>query len=247
MRELKNFVAVDWRAGKDKIFFFFKDSNTYSRFDIGDNRVPDGYPAPISHSNWHDFHVHAKNLRFGFTTTDIHVRANTFNFDQDYLWLFYVDRQIPMVCKYDQDNDKVVSIETVDNSMWSLLGYYFDDIIAGTWWTDSADSMAQFRFLMKNGQSLILDLNISPFNFDAYYEGHPTLKVVPINNTTWPGLEPYKDRIITAVQNDRAFVDSYYYIFLTNNEYITYNIMEDRVEYGPYKVSEKTWPGLLRD
>ena len=30
MPEAENFIAVDWRSGKDKCYFFFKDSNTYS-------------------------------------------------------------------------------------------------------------------------------------------------------------------------------------------------------------------------
>src|SRR5471030_1094217 len=105
MPKLKNVVAVDWRAKKDKIFFFFKDSNTYTKFVIDGNGVPDGYPAPIRFGNWHDFHMHAKNLRFGFTTTNFQ-REDRFGLDQDFLWLFYDDGGTPMVCTYYQDEDR---------------------------------------------------------------------------------------------------------------------------------------------
>ncbi|MEO6677760.1 MAG: hypothetical protein ABIO21_10315 [Pseudomonas sp.] len=232
---LKNFVAVDWRSGPDRCYFFFKDNAAYTRFDFGDNKVPEGYPAAVSCNNWHDFHRHVKGLRFGFTTTGIRpTRAGMSGIDSDILWLFYIDDDMPMVCKYDQDTDKVHSVGCLEDSPWYLLRPYFNRIVAGTWWQNNRDAQL-FRFLMSDGTYLSLDLLTN------------RLTAASITATTWPGLENYKHRIITAVQNDRTFADSYYYIFLTHNEYITYNIMEDRVEYGPYKVSEKTWPGLLRD
>ncbi|WP_213940810.1 hypothetical protein [Pseudomonas sp. dw_612] len=244
MPTLKNFVAVDWRAGKDKIYFFFKDHNTYSRFDIGDNRVPDGYPADVSFGDWHDFHIHAKNIRFGFTTTHFQ-EEDMLNYDQDFLWLFYYDdSRTPMVCKYYQDDDKVIGISRVADTIWKPLLDYFDDITAGTWWHSPAPRKLSFRFLMKDGNSLFLNWNLphGPRSIDDW--AHEIL-LQPITEETWPGLAPYKDRVITAAQNDRTLADSYYYIFLTNNEYITYNIQKNKVEYGPYQINETTWPGLL--
>jgi hypothetical protein len=228
----RKFVAVDWRAGKDKCFFFFKDTNTYSRFDLGDNRVPEGYPKPIKHNNWHDFHVHAKNLKFGF--------ADTSAYDQDVLWLFYYDASTPMACKYDQDADKVISNKLVKYTIWEKILPYFDNIIAGTRWGQTYNERPfLFRFIMNNGHSLYIDQSMGQPNNDPFFD------VEPINDSTWPGLKPYKNRIITAVQNDRSLADSYLYIFLTNNEYITYNIPQNKVEYGPYNVSDVTWPGLV--
>ena len=49
---LENVVAVDWRSGKDQIYFFFKDTNTYSRFDIANDKVADGYPKPVNENTW---------------------------------------------------------------------------------------------------------------------------------------------------------------------------------------------------
>jgi hypothetical protein len=48
MSTLKNLVAVDWRAGKDQIYFFFKDTNTYSRFDLASDKVAEGYPRDVT-------------------------------------------------------------------------------------------------------------------------------------------------------------------------------------------------------
>jgi hypothetical protein len=244
MSKLKNVVAVDWRAEKDKIFFFFKDSNTYTKFVIDGNGVPDGYPAPIRFGNWHDFHMHAKNLRFGFTTTNFQ-REDRFDLDQDFLWLFYDDGGTPMVCTYYQDEDKVIGNSPIADSIWHMILPYFDRIVAGTWWQNSTPPHLSFRFLMNDGNSLFLKWYPPSTKSDGDWTHKVTLQ--PITNKTWPGLEPYKDRIITAAQNDRTFADSYYYIFLTGNEYITYNIQQNKVEYGPYKVSDSTWPGLLRD
>lgn len=240
MPALKNFVAVDWRAGKDAIHFFFKDINKYSRFDIDTNRVPEGYPSNISHGNWGDFHAHAKNLRFGFTTTG-HQSA-TFgsvefgDLDLDISWLFYYEGDTPMVCRYDQDQDKVSSMDPVSYSKWHQLLPYFDRIVAGTWWQAPGYDYL-FRFLMNDGTFLDLYLNRTSKNIQHR----------AITNDSLPGLERYKNRIIAAVQNDAPLRDNIYYIFLTNNEYIRYNIRTDRAETGPRPVNDHFWPGLLRD
>lgn len=238
MPTLENFVAVDWRAGKDRIYFFFKDINKYSRFDLSDNKVAEGYPEDIKASNWGDFHSHAKNLRFGFTTTGhsstISGPARIGELDLDILWLFYYEGDTPMVCRYDQDQDKVSSVQHVQDSKWHQLLPYFDRIVAGIWW-QTLHHHRSFRFLMNDGNFLSLDFQKKEFTHEA------------ITNSSWPGLQHYRNRIITGAQNDRTFADSYYYIFLTNNEYIRYNIQENRALSGPITVDDVSWPGLLRD
>ncbi|MBV6825516.1 hypothetical protein [Pseudomonas sp. PD9R] len=233
MPALKNVVAVDWRSGKDRCYFFFKDSNTYSRFDIGANRVADGHPVEVKESNWGRFHTHVKNLRFGFATTGI-APDTVGAIDDDVLWLFYYDKGVPMVCKFDQDLDEVRGLYPVSKTLWAPLLPYFNRIVAGTWWQLVGHSQA-FRFLMNDGHSVAFD----------YKRKHILLEKIDANS--WPGLSHYKDRIITAVQNDRTFADSYYYIFLTNNQYIRYNIQRNRAESGPINVDEESWPGLLDD
>jgi hypothetical protein len=235
MPTLENFVAVDWRAGPDRCYFFFKDINKYSRFDIGSNQVPDGYPEDIKASNWDNFHPHANNLRFGFSTTGFKPTSPDIDgVDSDILWLFYYDDDRPMVCRYDQDTDKVASMDRIEDSPWHQLLPYFNRIVAGTWW-QLPGRVRLFRFLMNDGNSITLDLIRKKLTLEA------------ITDKSWPGLQPYKNRIITAVQNDRTFADSYYYIFLTHNEYIRYNIQENRALSGPITVNDVSWPGLLRD
>lgn len=244
MPALKNFVAVDWRAGKDKIHFFFKDVNQYSRFDLAVGAVEPGYPKGINASNWHDFHAHAKDLRFGFTTTGFHSRIDGsrdgYSGNLDVLWLFYHVDGTPTVCRYDQDLEKVISVQRVQDSKWHPLLPYFDRIIAGTWWYPTHHP-AEFRFLLNDGTALSLELI-----FEGLYK-FPKIKHFAITDQHYPGLERYKNRIIGAVQNDQPSFNRYYYIFLTNNECVRYNIDDQRTETGPIKIDDGTWPGLLRD
>ncbi|MGB8922007.1 MAG: hypothetical protein WCC61_10920 [Pseudomonas sp.] len=230
MSRLGNVVMVDWRSGKDQIYFFFKDYNIYSRFSIPDNEVPRNYPREVS-GNWSNFH-NAYDLRFGFTTTGF----DTEEFDGDILWLFHYheDRFTPCVSKYDQDNDHCISTVPVSESRWKQLTPYFDRIVAGTWWQTIPGRAHLFRFLLDNGKALKLDF------------GYETLIEEPIDDETWPGLAKYQDRIMTAAQNDRTFADSYWYLFLNKDEYIRYNIQENRVVSEPIKIDNESWPGLLR-
>lgn len=230
MPTLKNVVAVDWRAGEDKIYFFFKDTNQYSRFDIAENKVDEGYPVDITSSNWGSFHAHVKNLRFGFTSNAL----GGYPGGDDILWLFYEAGDTPMVCKYDQDLDKVTGHYRLENSIWYSLLPYFYRIVAGTWW-DTSPFPSVFRFLTNDGHYIICNQRTKKTTY------------LPITPNSWPGLDRYKHRIITAAQNDGPLFDTYYYIFLTNNEYIRYNLKDNRAEAGPKKVDDTSWPGLLGD
>lgn len=231
MPTLNNVVAVDWRAGADKIFFFFKDTNQYSRFDIAENKVEEGYPTDITSSNWGSFHAHVEHLRFGFTSSAL---GGTRGEGDDILWLFYYAGDTPMVCKYDQDLDKVTGNYRLENSPWHSLLPYFDRIVAGTWW-ETFGLKSVFKFLTNDGYYITYNYETKKITYD------------PITPSSWPGLDRYKHRIITAVQNDAPLIDTYYYIFLTNNEYIRYNQKDNRAETGPKKVDDDSWPGLLRD
>ncbi|CRL51410.1 MULTISPECIES: hypothetical protein [Pseudomonas] len=257
MPTLEQCIAVDWRAGKDRIYFFFKDTDTYARFNIGDQEVPAGYPSPVSGS-WGTFDNHVKNLRFGFATTGLTLDKPMDTSDLDILWLFYYDGDTPMVCAYNQDTDSVLQTSTVRSSKWRLLLPYFDRIVAGTWWQVNRSSL--FRFIMNDGNSLYLDWDEVPraplrdYADDKYDDNlfNPvetpiqTIRLEPITESTWPGLALYKDRIITAAQNDRTFADNALYVFLTGNQYLIYNIPQNRLVSGPHAVDNQSWPGLLR-
>lgn len=229
MPKLKNFVAIDWRSGSDRIYFFFKDSDTYSRFDLGDNKVSANYPGSVG-ASWDSFGPHAKDLRFGLTTTSFGWNTSS---DEDIAWLFFYQGTIPMVCKYNQDKDKVDAFYKVADSIWKPILPYFDKIIAGTWFQLTGHPFL-FRFILNDGHYL-------SFNYRA-----KTLTYKSFGDYQLGALKPYKDRIITAAQNDRTFADSYWYIFLTDNQYLTYNIQSDRLVSGPKTINDANWPGLLR-
>ena len=229
MTNLNNFVAIDWRSGPDRIYFFFKDTDTYSRFDLGDNSVPSNYPAATA-GNWDNFAPYTKDLRFGLTTTSFGWNAGS---DEDIAWFFFYDGTTPMVCKYDQDSDKVAAFYKVADSVWKPILPYFDKIIAGTWFQLTGHPFL-FRLILDDGHYLSFDYKAK------------TVKYNPFGEYQLGALKPYKDRIITAAQNDRTFADSYWYIFLTNNQYLTYNIQSDRLVAGPRTIDDGNWPGLLR-
>ncbi|WP_095113054.1 hypothetical protein [Pseudomonas sp. Irchel 3H7] len=229
MPQLKNFVALDWRSGPDRIYFFFKDSDTYSRFDLGDNKVSANYPASVGDS-WDTFGPHAKDLRFGLTTTSFGWNTSS---DEDIAWLFFYQGITPVVCKYNQDKDKVDAFYKVSDSIWKPILPYFDKIIAGTWFQLTGHPFL-FRFILNDGHYL-------SFNYKA-----KTLTYKSFGDYRLGALKPYKDRIITAAQNDRTLADSYWYIFLTDNQYLTYNIQSDRLVSGPKTINDANWPGLLR-
>lgn len=230
MSNLNNFVAIDWRSGPDRIYFFFKNTDTYSRFDLGNNSVSANYPASTAGS-WDTFDPYTKDLRFGLTTTSFGWNTAS---DEDIAWLFFYQGTTPMVCKYDQDNDKVAAFYKVADSVWKPILPYFDRIIAGTWFQLTGHPFL-FRFILDDGHYL-------SFNYRAR-----TLTRNRFGEYQLGALKPYEDRIITAAQNDRTFSDSYWYIFLTNNQYLTYNIQSDRLVSGPRTINEDNWPGLLRD
>ncbi|MBP5955854.1 hypothetical protein ICA16_09290 [Pseudomonas anatoliensis] len=228
MPALKNFVAIDWRSGPDRIYFFFKDNDTYSRFNIGDNKVPEGYPGATKGS-WDTFDPYTKNLRFGFTTDGMFSSGA----GDDIAWLFFYSGNTPMVCRYDQDKDKAAGYWKVAESIWRPILPYFDKIVAGTW-TEIAGYSHLFTFLLNDGHYLRFNYRKNAITRNAF------------GSNIFGALIPYKDRIITAAQNDRTFADSYWYIFLTNNQYLVYNLQDGRLVSGPHEINETSWPGLLR-
>ncbi|MBP5945215.1 MULTISPECIES: hypothetical protein [unclassified Pseudomonas] len=230
MPALNNFVTIDWLSGADKIYFFFKDTDTYSRFDIGDNKVPAGYPAP-TRGNWDAFEPHTKDLLFGFTTTSSNLKNGLF--DEDIAWLFFYDGDTPTVCKYNQDEDKVSGFYKVADTHWSPILPYFDEIIAATW-EGPRSGNSVIRFLLQGARYL------------SFHGTKHTLTLHKFGNDRLGALLPYHERIITAAKNDRIIADDYWYIFLTNNQYLVYNMDEDKLESGPHYVNDGNWPGLLR-
>lgn len=76
-----------------------------------------------------------------------------------------------------------------------------------------------------------------------------TIRLEPITESTWPGLALYKDRIITAAQNDRTFADNALYVFLTGNQYLIYNIPQKPPGVRPARSRQPVlaWPCCAAD
>ncbi|MCX4219410.1 MULTISPECIES: hypothetical protein [Pseudomonas] len=227
MPKMNNFVAVDWCAGPDRIFFFFKEHNSYSRFSLGDNKADSGYPLPVR-GNWGDHIISAADLRFGFTTTE-----PSWNNSIDHLWLFYYQDDTPCVCQFLQQTDSVISNTTVADSKWAPLLPYFKNII-GVMRRQTTSSVDELRVLLNNG------------NYLSYDYTSMTLEVIPLEGSDWADLEQYSDRMMTAVLNDYPTFDRYFYIFLHGNEYLRYE-HESKKIHGPIQIDDESWPGLPHD
>ena len=73
--------------------------------------------------------------------------------------------------------------------------------------------------------------------WDEADSGYPK----PINNSNWPGLEPYKDKIIAGFKR----YDRYAYLFLSDGYYLKYDLNADELLNGyPLLVNNQLWPGL---
>lgn len=230
MTNMKNFVAIDWRNGPDRIYFFFKDTRTFSRFNLGENSVEKHHPTPVS-NHWGDFGKHVQDLRFGFNTSGVNWKHTN---DGDIVWLFYHEGKTPMVCKYKQREDEVLFKKPVSETEWWPLVNYFDRIV-GVMWDEKADIKHTFCVLLNDGRY---------FTYSPWLERLPQPK--PLKNSMWNDLDKYKHRMITAVLNDHPAFNSFFYIFLTGNEYLRFDFNERKIV-GPITVDETSWPGLLHD
>lgn len=115
----------------------------------------------------------------------------------------------------------------VNNSTWPGLGAYKDLISAAFKWHNHKG-----YFFLKDGRYLRYDMNN-----DSVDAGYPA----NITNGNWPGLEPYKNKIMAAFKwnNSRA------YFFLNDGTYIRYSITNDSVDSGyPATITNANWPGL---
>ncbi|UQS13170.1 hypothetical protein [Pseudomonas sp. HS6] len=227
---MKNFVTTDWRHGADRIFFFFKETNTYARFNFGDNRIEKTHPTSVI-GHWDDFEQHVKDLKFGFNTRSPDWHQNG---GGNISWFFYYEEQTPMVCKYSQINDKVVFKKKLSDTDWWPLGNYFDKIV-GVMLDTTASSAHDYWVLLNDGRY---------FTYTPRVPRPPKAK--PLANSAWSGLEQYKGRMITAASNDHPIISTYFYIFLSNNEYLRFDIKK-RTLTAPRPVDDGTWPGLIAE
>lgn len=103
-------------------------------------------------------------------------------------------------------------------------------IIAGLDWNDAANNTAYFfRSDMK-----YVKYNKSQDKAEAGYPQN-------INNSTWPGIENYKEKITATLKwnNQKGF------FFLNDGTYLRYDMTNDAADAGyPKPINSSTWPGL---
>ncbi|OZG73031.1 hypothetical protein BTA51_13845 [Hahella sp. CCB-MM4] len=164
--------------------------------------------------------------------TPLALRVNNFQIDAALskdafkAYFFRNDLQYVRYNKVLDKSDGGYPRETNDQT-WPGLEAYRDQITASF----QKDLGTSYYFL-KNGQYINYD-NIG----DKVRSGYPK----PINNSTWPGLEPYKNQIEAALRWHNQKV----YFFLSDGDYIRYDIDKDAVDSGyPKPINDSTWPGL---
>ncbi|WP_236182662.1 MULTISPECIES: hypothetical protein [Pseudomonas] len=223
MTKINSLVAVDWRTGPDAIIFFFKQYEAFCRFGIGDNKVEGS--VKLMGVDWRNLEIETKDLCFGFTTTGFGFNA------PDSLWLFYYRDGTPWVCEYYQKQEQVKSRTTVAQSRWAKLLPWFDRII-GVMWQGTTSTTDEYWVLLKDENYLVFDT----------FSGE--LQIKPLEGSPWSEINDYyQGRMITAVLNDRSAFDRYFYIFLTDNQYLRYE-QNAKELFGPYDIDEDSWPGL---
>lgn len=87
-------------------------------------------------------------------------------------------------------------------------------------------------FFLNNGTYIRYDMDN-----DSMDSGYP----LNIDNSTWPGLENYGNKIVAAFKwnNSKA------YFFLNDGTYVRYNLSNDSVDSGyPKAINNSTWPGV---
>lgn len=115
----------------------------------------------------------------------------------------------------------------VNNSTWPGLNSYKGLISAAFKWHNQKG-----YFFLNDGRYIRYDMNN-----DSVDSGYPST----ITNNNWPGLEPYKNKIIAALNwNDDTAI-----FFLNDGSYLSYSITNDSLDSGyPKTVTNNSWPGL---
>ena len=90
------------------------------------------------------------------------------------------------------------------------------------------------QFLLSDGTYIRYDLRA-----DRADKGYPK----PVDDQTWPGLGPYARLILAACNGPEGKV----YFFLSNGQYLRYDIGGDKIDRGyPKPIDDTSWPGLGR-
>lgn len=117
--------------------------------------------------------------------------------------------------------------KVLSNDIFPGCGEYMDKVEAVINWDDTT----MFLFL-NDGRYISFNLKKKKIE-----DGYPK----EITDTSWPGLEPYKNEIIAAVKMD----DTKAYFFTRDGRYMVFDIQKNRTETTyAQTINDKTLPGL---
>jgi Hemopexin len=204
-------AAIHWPNGKAQ---FFRNDGTYLRFDIAANRADAGYPKPINDKTWPGMGPYARQI------------LAAFNGPQGKAYFFLASGQY---LRYDIAADQVDPgyPKLVDDNTWPGLAPYRTMVFGALNWPGN-----RVQIFLSNGTYVRYDLSKNRVE-----DGYPK----PIDNKTWPGLQPFAAHLAGMVNwdNNKA------YIFLDDNRYLRYDIAADQVDAGyPKPVTDVSWPGM---
>jgi len=131
--------------------------------------------------------------------------------------------------RYDLRNERAEEgyPKPIDDQTWPGLGPFAQLILAAC----NAPGGKAYFFL-SNGQYVRYSIQQ-----DKIDPGYPK----PIDDTNWPGLSKYSGALSSALN----WKDGKIQFFLTNGQYVRYDIAKDRADADyPKDVTEDTWPGV---
>jgi Hemopexin len=131
--------------------------------------------------------------------------------------------------RYDLRNERAEEgyPKPIDDRTWPGLGPFAKLIVTAC---NAPDGKAYF--FLSNGQYVRYSIQQ-----DKIDPGYPK----PIDDTNWPGLGRYSGAMSSALTWKEGKIQ----FFLTNGQYIRYDVAKDRADPDyPKDVNEDTWPGL---
>ncbi|MBV8889722.1 MAG: hypothetical protein JO305_08660 [Alphaproteobacteria bacterium] len=190
--------AIKWQGSKAQLFF---SDGSYERIDLETGTVEAGYPKPVTDQTWPGLGAYARDI---VAACDGPAGAAYF---------FISDGRY---VRYDVTGDHAEPgyPKPVNDQTWPGLGPYAAALSSALDWKDG-----KLQFFLSDGRYLRYDIAA-----DHVDPGYPQ----PVDDKTWPGLEPYKDLLAGTFNLDgrKAF------LFLKDNRYIRYDITADRIDPG---------------
>ncbi|WWL45027.1 hypothetical protein V5O39_03025 [Pseudomonas parakoreensis] len=216
----KNFVAVDWRTGPDRIYFFFPEKNSYSRFDFEDNKVLSGFPKPVD-GKWK-----ASTRLLQTCALALPRRPPTGTVASTRSGCSTTKEQHPAFASTANKPTRQSRKPPSPNQSGKNIALLRK--IVGVMWAESTAQRESYWFLLNDGNYLI---------YEIYSK---TLELLPLKGSPWAPLEEYKNQMMTAVTNDYPTFDTYFYVFLNDNRYLRY---EQNAKKYLARIQSPTRPG----